>query len=110
MTTPRPRPGTGPCPDCLDRVLYALLPSGDLVALSNGKDGPWAVRWDVTKTPRGRLVPNEYRTAHGEHRFRPHAWSCRALVRSIGSAKSARSRRLLRVAPAPAPQRRRANA
>jgi hypothetical protein len=105
MTTPRPRPGTGPCPDCHDRVLYALLPSGDLVALSNGKDGPWAVRWDVTKTPRGRRVTDDYRASEGEHRFRPHSWSCRKFVRQIGSAPSARSRR-----PARTTERREASA
>lgn len=107
MTTPRPRPGTGPCPDCLERVLFALLPSGDLVALSNGKDGPWAVRWDITRTPRGRRVADDYRPVEGEHRFRPHSWTCKALapVLAIGSAKSVRSRR-----PVPATERREAHA
>jgi hypothetical protein len=74
--------------------LFALLVTGGLMPLSNGKDGPWAVRWDITRTPRGRRVADDYRPAEGEHRFRPHSWSCKALapVLAIGSAPSARRR------------------
>jgi len=106
------RPGLGNCPDCEERVLFALAATGDLIALSNGSDGPCVVRWDVTDTPRVRHVDYDYQPPAGQHRFRPHAWSCRAIAgaefRPIGSARSARARRPLRVAPAPAPQRRRA--
>jgi hypothetical protein len=102
--TPRPRPGTGPCPDCRERVLFALAVNGDLVALSTGQDGPWAVRWDITDTPRCRRVPADYQPRKGEHRFRPHPWSCKALarVRAIGSAPSLRP---AITAPRPVPRR-----
>jgi hypothetical protein len=78
--TQRPRPGTGPCPDCNARVLFALTVTGDLIALSTGADGPWAVAWDSTDTPRGRRVDPGYQTRDGEHRFHPHDWSCAALA------------------------------
>jgi hypothetical protein len=78
--TQRPRPGTGPCPDCQERVLFALTVTGDLIALSTGADGPWAVAWDSTNTPRGRRVGPGYQPRDGEHRFNPHAWSCLALA------------------------------
>jgi hypothetical protein len=91
--TPRPRPGTGPCPDCGVRVLYALTAAGDLVALSTGADGPWAVAWDMTGTPRGRRVDSRYQPRHGEHRFHPHAWSCTALATVTDLAAERRQRR-----------------
>lgn len=80
MTATRPAPGIANCPDCDERVLFALAATGDLIALSNGKDGPWAVRWDITDTPRCRRVADDYRPREGEHRFRPHVWSCPALA------------------------------
>lgn len=104
--TSRPRPGLGDCPDCEERVLFALAATGLVIALSNGSDGPWVVRWDITDTPRCRHVDYDYQAPKGEHRFRPHAWSCPALarVRLIASAPSMRRR------PATQPERRRARA
>jgi hypothetical protein len=107
MSTSRPRPGLGDCPDCAERVLFALMATGELLALSTGPDGPWVVRWDITDTPRCRRVPDDYQCRSGEHRFRPHAWSCKALarVRLIGSAPSARPRRPSRPVTPATPRR-----
>jgi hypothetical protein len=98
--TDRPRPGIGGCPHCGVRVLFALAVTGDLVALDEGRDGPVAVRWDCTRTPRVRRVPPAYRPGDGEHRFRLHNDACIGLapVVSIGRAPSLR-RRPARSAP-----------
>jgi hypothetical protein len=87
-----PSAGIGNCPDCGERVLFALAVTGDLIALGNGSDGPAAVRWDITGTPRVRHVEPGYRPREGEHRFRLHARSCPALapVVAITAAPSLR--------------------
>jgi hypothetical protein len=84
--------GIGDCPDCDVRVLFAMDAHGELVPLDEGRDGPVAVRWDITDTPRVRPVNPDYKPREGEHRFRLHRDSCSALarVRQIGSARSIR--------------------
>lgn len=75
--------GIGDCPDCHVRVLFAVDVAGDLVPLDEGRDGPVAVCWDRTDTPRVRHVRPDYRPCEGEHRFRLHRDSCAALARVI---------------------------
>lgn len=103
--TERPSPGLGGCPECGIRVLYALSAAGDLIALDEGQDGPVAVRWDRTGTPRVRPVKPGYQTGDGEHRFRLHSRSCIALA-PVADLAAERDRRRCR----PDPGRRRASA
>lgn len=102
--TERPRPGLGGCPDCGLRVLFALNVNGDLVALDEGRDGPVAVRWDCTGTPRVRPVKPNYRPKEDEHRFRLHNRSCIALASVVDLAAVRQLR------PGPDRQRRHAHA
>ena len=73
-------PGLGGCPHCGLQVLFALHATGELVALDEGGDGPVAVRWDCTGTPRVRSAPFWLRMREGESRFRIHNDGCIALA------------------------------
>jgi hypothetical protein len=92
MTTPRP--GFACCPACRKQVLLALAASGRLIAFDAAfEDGPWAVRWDATSTPRCRSAGPSGRVADDEYRYALHAETCGlADVREIASAPSARRR------------------
>lgn len=91
-STRRPAPGFGTCPACRKPVLFALAVTGEARAFDAAfDDGPWAVRWDVTSTPRCRTAGPQGRVAGDEYRYRLHAESCGlAEVRPIGTAPSLR--------------------
>lgn len=93
-STSSPRPGFGTCTACRKPVLFALAVAGDARAFDAAfDDGPWAVRWDVTGTPRCRTAGPDGRVAGDEYRYQDHAATCGlADVREIGSAPSARRR------------------
>jgi hypothetical protein len=75
MTTP----GFGRCPDCNKRVLYALAVTGDVIAfIAAFEDGPWAIAWDCTRTPRCRPVGEFWSVRAGEYLYERHAVACPA--------------------------------
>jgi hypothetical protein len=107
MTTP----GFGRCPDCRRRVLFALAVTGDVIAfVAAFEDGPWAIAWDCTRTPRCRPVGASGAFRDGEYLYERHAVACPAL----GPVADLAAERLMRRRPvAPrqnAPARRTANA
>lgn len=73
MTTP----GFGLCADCGGRVLFALAVSGDVLSFDAAfEDGPWAVAWDCTRTPRCRPRGKSGGIREGEYLYRQHAAAC----------------------------------
>jgi hypothetical protein len=73
------RPGFGRCSDCRKRVLFALAVSGDVIAFDAAfEDGPWAVAWDCTRTPRCRPRGKSGDIREGEYLYRQHAAACPA--------------------------------
>lgn len=93
-STSRPGLGFGDCPACRKPVLFALAASGAVLAFDAAfEDGPWAVRWDVTGTPRCRTAGPTGRVAGDEYRYQDHVETCGlADVRPIASAPSIRRR------------------
>ena len=87
-------PGFSCCPDCGGRVLFALDVAGGVIAFNAAfDDGPWAVVWDVTSTPRCRETGPRARLREGEYRYAPHRDSCAALARVIPFAVPSQVRR-----------------
>jgi hypothetical protein len=75
MTTP----GFGRCGACRKRVLFALAVSGEVLAFDAAfEDGPWAVAWDITRTPRCRPVGRKHAVREDEYLYRQHAEACTA--------------------------------
>lgn len=70
-------PGFGCCPDCGGHVLFALAVTGDVIAFRAAfKDGPWAIAWDITRTPRCRPVGESRTVRDDEYLYERHALSC----------------------------------
>lgn len=95
------KPGFGLCPDCDGRVLFALAVTGDVISFRAAfEDGPWAIAWDCTRTPRCRPVGESRHIRDGEYLYERHALSCPAL----GSASDLTAERIMR-RRVPAPRR-----
>jgi hypothetical protein len=105
------RPGFGRCPDCNCRVLFALAVTGDVIAfIAAFEDGPWAIAWDCTRTPRCRPVGASSSFRGDEYLYERHAVTCPARV-SVSDLSAERLMRRRPVAPRrSAPARRTANA
>jgi hypothetical protein len=88
-------PGFGRCPDCRKRVLFALAVTGDVISFRAAfEDGPWAIAWDCTRTPRCRPVGKSGRIRSDEYLYERHALSCpaRATVADLGAERLMRRR------------------
>lgn len=88
-------PGFGRCPDCDERVLFALAATGDVIAFDAAfEDGPWAVRWDCTRTPRCRPVGAPEAIHLGDYLYERHALACpaRATVADLTAERIMRRR------------------
>lgn len=99
-------PGFGRCGDCRERVLFALAVTGEVIAFDAAfEDGPWAVAWDCTRTPRCRPVAKPAHVREGEYLYRQHAEACTAspgpvaAVRPIATAGSLRRQAVRPVTP-----------
>jgi len=103
-------PGFGRCPACNGRVLFALAVTGDVISFDAAfEDGPWAVAWDCTRTPRCRPVGPSGAVRGDEYLYERHALACPAL----GPVADLAAERLMRRRPAPprrAPRRERRTA
>ena len=97
-------PGFGRCGGCQERVLFALAVSGEVLAFDAAfEDGPWAVAWDITRTPRCRPVARPGHAREGEYLYRQHAATCTAFVGPVAAvtpmARPLRRRTAPRVTP-----------
>lgn len=73
-------PGFGRCGDCGDRVLFALAVTGEVISFDAAfEDGPWAVAWDITRTPRCRPLGKAGHVREGEYLYQQHAAACTAV-------------------------------
>lgn len=104
-------PGFSRCADCGKGVLLALAVTGDVIAFDAAfGDGPWAIAWDITRTPRCRTVGKSAALRGGEYLYERHALACPKSERVADLA----AERLIRRRQAPprpaAPARRIANA
>lgn len=89
-------PGFGRCPDCDCRVLFALAATGDVIAfVAAFEDGPWAIAWDCTRTPRCRPVGPLW---GDEYLYERHAVTCPATA-SVADLAAERLMRRRPVAP-----------
>lgn len=105
------RPGFGRCPDCNERVLFALAVTGDVIAfVAAFEAGPWAIAWDCTRTPRCRPVGEFGSIRSDEYLYERHAVACpaRATVADLSAERLMRRRPVTPRRNAPA--RRTANA
>jgi len=97
------RTGFGRCAGCDTPVLFALAVTGEVLAFDAAfEDGPWAVAWDCTRTPRCRAVGKSGRIREGEYLYRQHEAACAAVAEPVAPVMpigQARSRRV------PAPRR-----
>lgn len=95
-------PGFGRCADCRKRVLFALAVTGDVISFDAAfEDGPWAIAWDITRTPRCRPVGASGSIRDDEYLYERHAVACpvRASVADLTAERLMRRR--------PVPPRRR---
>ena len=102
MTTP----GFGRCADCDGRVLFALTVSGDVLSFDAAfEDGPWAVAWDCTRTPRCRPRGRSGDIREGEYLYRQHAAACPASAEPLATVAPMTRPLRRRTAPRPTPRR-----
>jgi hypothetical protein len=95
--------GLGGCDHCGLEVLFALDVDGNLIALDEGVNGPWAVREDCTGTPRVRRAP--LWLADGELRAGRHNDACIGLAEVVSISRAPSFRR----SAWPVPERRAAS-
>lgn len=67
-----PSPGVASCPDCGERVLFALGDDLELLAVEPDDDGPLAACADATGDVRVRTLPPGGQFRLGEYLFAPH--------------------------------------
>jgi hypothetical protein len=72
-------PGFSRCADCGKGVLLALAVTGDVIAFDAAfEDGPWAIAWDCTRTPRCRPVGASGVPRSDEYLYERHVLACPA--------------------------------
>jgi hypothetical protein len=98
-------PGFSRCADCGKGVLLALAVTGDVIAFDAAfEDGPWAIAWDITRTPRCRPVGTPGTGRRDEYLYERHALACpaRASVTDLAAERIMRRRPVTARRPAPA--------
>jgi hypothetical protein len=102
MTTP----GFSRCGACRKRVLFALAVTGEVIAFDAAfEDGPWAVAWDCTRTPRCRPRGKSGAVREGEYLYRQHAAACPATAEPVATVTPMTRPLRRRTAPRPIPRR-----
>jgi hypothetical protein len=100
------RPGFGKCRDCRKPVLFALAVSGDVISFDAAfEDGPWAVAWDCTRTPRCRPRGKSGDIRDGEYLYRQHAAACVASAGPVATVAPMTRPLRRRSVPRPIPRR-----
>ena len=87
-------PGFSRCADCGKGVLLALAVTGDVIAFDAAfEDGPWAISWDCTRTPRCRPV-GAGAARSDEYLYERHALACpaRATITDLAAERIMRRR------------------
>ncbi len=105
---PGQHPGVDTCPDCGQRVLYAVSEGGLVLGLDPDESGEFAA-WQDARAARFRRADAGDQLVLGEHLFRRHDVGCAG----VGSVTDLAAERAARRAPLRAvasPERRTASA
>jgi hypothetical protein len=89
---PGQHPGVDTCPDCGQRVLYAVNLGGLMLALDPDESGDFAA-WEDAGVARFRRVPPGGQLVLGERLFCRHDAACSALA-TVTDLTAERTRRL----------------
>jgi hypothetical protein len=105
---PEQHPGVDTCPDCGQRVLFAVNSGGLVLALDPDGSGQFAA-WQDAGAARFRHVEIDGQLLLGEYLFSRHDSACPALA-TVTDLDAERNRRRALVRVLPRPERRVANA